>query len=245
MQIIQSRRSFLTGLSAAGVAGTFSMPRTSAAEPSSLETTTLRFSDFPESTCTVPQFIAAELLLQDGFSEVTQVSTRDNTTSVPMFENDEIDFSFELASALALGVDKGTPMKAVAGVHVGCWILFGHEGINSVLDLKGRRVSAGQASGSDPHIYVSAMATYVGLDPRTDIEWVQSDVAPVKLFEEGKVDAILSFPPEAQAVRRRPRHRQQHGRPALVTVFLLHAHGEPGVRSKLPCCHEARCSGRA
>jgi NitT/TauT family transport system substrate-binding protein len=47
------------------------------------------------------------------------------------------------------------------------------------------------------------MAAYVGLDPQSDIEWVYSDVSSAKLFEEGKVDALLSFPPEAQALRRR------------------------------------------
>jgi NitT/TauT family transport system substrate-binding protein len=46
------------------------------------------------------------------------------------------------------------------------------------------------------------MAAYVGLRP-TDIEWMQSDVTPVELFEQGKVDAIMTFPPEAQELRRR------------------------------------------
>ena len=91
MQIIQSRRSFLTGLSATGVASTLSLPYASATELPAPETTIIRFSDFPESTCTVPQFIAGELLLQDGFSEVIQVSTGDSTTSLSMFENDEIE----------------------------------------------------------------------------------------------------------------------------------------------------------
>jgi NitT/TauT family transport system substrate-binding protein len=178
------------------------MRRTLAAEHSALETTTVRFADFPGSTCTVPQFIAAELLRQDGFSEVVMVDTENNTTSVPMYERDQIDFSFELASALALGMDMGISTKVLAGVHVGCWMLIARDDINSVVDLKGRRVGAGPTAGSDPHVYISTLAAYVGLDPKTDIEWVYSDISAPKLFEEGKVDALLSFPPEAQAVRR-------------------------------------------
>ncbi|HWL92146.1 MAG TPA: ABC transporter substrate-binding protein, partial [Phycisphaerae bacterium] len=90
--------------------------------------------------------------MQDGFSEVVEVPLGTNTATTTMFENDEIDFAFELASVLVPGVDKGVPMKAVAGIHVGCWMLFGQDGIDSVLDLKGRRVGVGQSVGSDPHI---------------------------------------------------------------------------------------------
>lgn len=200
MPILASRRSFLTGMSAAGAAA-FGSARAIAAPD--LDTTRVRFADFSFTNCTVPQFVAAELLLQDGFSEIVEVPVGSSTISTPLFENDEIDFSFELASALALGVDGGTPMKAVAGVHVGCWMLFGHEGIDSIVDLKGRRVGVGPSAGSDPHVYVSTMAAYVGLDPQNDIEWVESDVPAVQLFEERKVDALLLFPPDAQSLRRR------------------------------------------
>jgi NitT/TauT family transport system substrate-binding protein len=119
-----------------------------------------------------------------------------------MFEADQADFGFELATAIAMNVDKGLPVTTLAGVHIGCYIVFAQEGINSILDLKGRRVGVGPVPGSEPHVYISAMAAYVGIDP-DDIEWVQSEITPVELFEQGKVDAIMSFPPEAQELRRR------------------------------------------
>ena len=55
----------------------------------------------------------------------------------------------------------------------------------------------------DPHVFVSAMATFVGLDPAKDINWVTGKEKPAKLFAEGKVDAFLAFPPEAQDLRAR------------------------------------------
>jgi NitT/TauT family transport system substrate-binding protein len=203
MRQIHSRRGFLAGLSSAGIAGAFPLPSASAAEQAPLETTTVRIADFPGGICTAPQYIAEELLRQDGFSEVVQVPMGKTNVTAPFMERDEVDFGLDLATALAIAIDTRKPITALAGVHVGCFILFAQHGINSILDLKGRRVGIGPTAGSDPQIYVSAMATYVGLDPRTDIEWVQSDVTPVKLFEQGKVDALLSFPPEAQELRRR------------------------------------------
>jgi NitT/TauT family transport system substrate-binding protein len=48
------------------------------------------------------------------------------------------------------------------------------------------------------------MATYVGLDPNRDINWVTSpSVKPKELFAEGKIDAFLGFPPEPQEMRAR------------------------------------------
>jgi NitT/TauT family transport system substrate-binding protein len=202
MQIIRNRRSFLAGLSAVGTAGLLKIGDALAAEPP-IETTTVRIADFPGSVCTAPQYVAEELLRQDGFSDVQQISTGDNTTTTPMFEADKVDFGLDFATALALTVDKERPMKALAGVHVGCYVLFAQEGIDSVLDLKGRSVGIGPQLGTDPHLFVTVMATYVGLNAAKDINWVISDVTPTQLFEEGKIDALMTFPPESQELRRR------------------------------------------
>jgi NitT/TauT family transport system substrate-binding protein len=89
----------------------------------------------------------------------------------------------------------------LAGIHVGCFELFAREGIRSVADLKGRTVGI-QSLESPPHVFLSAMATLVGLDPAKDIEWVTSaKVRPIELFAEGKIDAFLGFPPEPQRLR--------------------------------------------
>jgi NitT/TauT family transport system substrate-binding protein len=46
------------------------------------------------------------------------------------------------------------------------------------------------------------MAAYVGLDPATDIEWVEAPgTSAMQLFNEGKVDAFLGTPPEPQEQR--------------------------------------------
>ncbi|NJO37545.1 MAG: ABC transporter substrate-binding protein [Rhizobiales bacterium] len=48
------------------------------------------------------------------------------------------------------------------------------------------------------------MASYVGLDPLADINWVTSpSVRPKELFAENKIDAFLGFPPEPQELRAR------------------------------------------
>ena len=68
------------------------------------------------------------------------------------------------------------------------------------MDLKGRSVGGGGDLGSDPHVFVSATATHVGLNPLKDIHWT-SDFDPMELFAQRKVDAFLTLPPAPGAAR--------------------------------------------
>jgi NitT/TauT family transport system substrate-binding protein len=91
----------------------------------------------------------------------------------------------------------------VGGVHIGCFELFAREGIRSMLDLKGKTVGV-QAVGSSQYLFVSGMASYVGLQPAKDIRWVtSSSPKPMELFVEGKIDAFLGLPPEPQELHAR------------------------------------------
>jgi NitT/TauT family transport system substrate-binding protein len=57
------------------------------------------------------------------------------------------------------------------------------------------------------------MASYVGLDPVQDINWVTSpSVPPIQLFADGKADAFLAFPPAPQEL-----HARKIGRVILNT----------------------------
>ena len=88
----------------------------------------------------------------------------------------------------------------LSGVYVGCYELFAHEGINSVMDLKGRSVGGGGDLGSDPHVFVSATATRTGLNPLKDIHWT-CDFDPMELFAQRKVDAFLALSSAPGAAR--------------------------------------------
>jgi NitT/TauT family transport system substrate-binding protein len=115
----------------------------------------------------------------------------------------ELDFSLNFAAPLVLSIDAGDPVTVLTGVHSGCFELFANERIQSILDLKGKSVGV-QGLGSIPHVFLAVMATYVGLDPVNDINWVASpSVKPKELFADGKIDAFLGFPPEPQELRAR------------------------------------------
>ena len=200
MRILQTRRRFLTTLSGAGAAGLLHAPRVLAAE-GALETTSVRLSNGP-GICVSPQYIAEELLLAEGFTDIRYVETP--AGAVPeAIGRGKLDFAMTYATTLAAAIDRGEAIILLAGVHVGCFDLFGNEGIRSVTDLKGKTVGV-QALGHSDHMFVSVMAAHVELDPVNDIHWITSQSpTPAELFADGKIDACLGTPPVAQDLRAR------------------------------------------
>jgi NitT/TauT family transport system substrate-binding protein len=201
MQVWQSRRDFLAGLSGAGAAGILGTGAARADEPPP-ETTTIRLSKV-SGICIAPQYVADELLRAEGFTEVRYVAMEAGIGPSEMVGRGELDFALNFAPLLVIPLDTGGAIRVLAGVHSGCFELFAHERIRRLLDLKGKSVGV-QGIGSTPHVFLAVMATYVGLDPVNDIDWVTSpSVKPKELFVEGKIDAFLGFPPEPQELRAR------------------------------------------
>jgi NitT/TauT family transport system substrate-binding protein len=199
MSIMPTRRRFLTTLSLAGAAGLVHPPR-GLAEEGALETTTVRLPKI-FSICVAPQYVADDLLRAEGFTDIRYVAT--GTNAPEAIARGEIDFGSNFAPVLVTGLDRGFPITALGPEHVGCFEVFGKEGIQSILDLKGKSVGV-EAIGSPTHLFLSVIAANIGIDPSKDINWVTSgSVKPMQLFMDGKIDAFLGLPPEPQELRAR------------------------------------------
>ena len=198
MPIKQTRRRFLSALSLAGTAGLLCPPAVFAAE-GQLETTSVRLAKMPDM-CMAPQLVAQELLRDEGFTDVQYIDTT-NDQLADAVGTGKVDMSLSYVSQFLTKIDAGQPIVLVAGVMVGCIELFAQEGIRSVGDLKGKKIGV-RALGSSPHGLISATLAHVGLDPKTDVEWV-ADPAPAKAFAEGRVDAVELVPPASQELRAR------------------------------------------
>ncbi len=196
-----SRREFLAGTSMLGAATLLGLPGTATAEPPP-ETTRIRLVGSP-GICLAPQFLAEELLRLEGFSQVEYVPTRDEDTDPNVLVADgRADFTMDGATALVPALDGGRPIVVLAGVHGGCYELFGNERVRAVRDLKGKNVAIGKLGAAD-HVYIASMTAYVGVDPRKDVKWITTGTfdGAMELFIDGKVDAFMGFPPQPQKVR--------------------------------------------
>jgi NitT/TauT family transport system substrate-binding protein len=200
MSMIQNRRRFLATLSSAGAAGLMSAPA-SFAQEAPPETTTIKLAKHP-GICVAPQYVAGELLRAEGFTDIRYADRPPAVLSAAIGRG-EVDLSLHFVGPLITAIDSGERITMVAGIHVGCFELFAHEGIRGIRDLKGKRVGI-QGPGVAAQVFLSSMAAYVGLDPVKDIDWVTSPlVSPMELFADGKIDAFLGFPPETQELRAR------------------------------------------
>jgi NitT/TauT family transport system substrate-binding protein len=195
-----NRREFFRKFTLVGTAGLFGLkPWVSAAEPPP-ETTTLRL-DQTGAICIAPQFVAEELLRGEGFTEVHYVKTGGGAGSAKAMASGALDIGTTNVWTILTEIDAGAPMVVLAGLHIGCFELFGQAHIRSIRDLQGKRVAV-TALGSGRHLFLASMATYVGLDPRQDLHWVTDPPAvAMRLFAAGQVDAFMGFPPEPQALR--------------------------------------------
>jgi NitT/TauT family transport system substrate-binding protein len=208
----QTRRRFLTTVSAIGAAGLLRAPPLLAAD-GTLETTTVRLAN-EGAICEAPLYAAEDLLRTEGFIDVRYPKINDLGV-VDAVAGGAVDFELSLVfGSLPRAIEAGLPIVALAGLHVGCFELFAKEGIRNVADLKGKSVGLSGVAA-----LLTLMVASVGLDPAKDIRWfsgalrkdrsldydVVTDLptTPLDLFAEGKIDAFLAAPAQAQELRAR------------------------------------------
>jgi len=196
-----SRRSFLTSASALSAGTLLRIPAATAADPPP-ETTRIRLTR-DIAICTAPQLLAEAFLRLEGFTDVTYVDLTLGS-AYDMLDAGQVDMTLENAPALVYAMHQASKWVVIAGIHAGCYELFGHETVRNLRDLKGKSVAVYAMGGGD-HVLVSSMLAYVGMDPKSEVRWVPEDTLgdAMRLFVHGEVDAFMGFPPQPQELRAR------------------------------------------
>jgi NitT/TauT family transport system substrate-binding protein len=194
-----TRRTFLANASALGAASLFALPRSALCEPPP-ETKQIRLAH-AEAICLAPQYVAEELLRLEGFSEVSYVEIANDITIEGLYTG-QADLTMEAAPTIVYAMDSRPSLVALAGIHAGCYELFGNERVRAIRDLQGKTVSVYALGGAD-HMLLASMLAYVGVNPKRDVNWIVGDKSldAMHLFIEGKADAFMGFPPKPQELR--------------------------------------------
>ena len=200
MQIIPSRRSFLAGLSAVGAASLLNIPANAAGELPP-ETTSVRLPQWiGGGNCWAAAYFAGELMRAEGLTDVQYVQGDPKVDQSVWIAKGITDFSINYPPFHITSIESGVPIKVLSGLHSGCLELIANDKIESVVDLKGKKVGV-YGFGFATQQLLSLMAAYVGLDPARDIHWVDTEGKDIELFTQGKIDAFLVTPPRAQKAR--------------------------------------------
>jgi NitT/TauT family transport system substrate-binding protein len=164
------------------------------------ETTKIRLVQIP-AICQAPQYVAEELLGSEGFTEVHYLKKEGTADIETALASGEADLNGHFAAPLLLRLEAGDPIVILAGLHIGCFELFGTHEVRTIRDLKGKTVAV-PALDSSRYVFLASMVAYVGLDLRKDINVVtHPGPESIQLLSEGKIDAYLGFPPEPQEMR--------------------------------------------
>jgi NitT/TauT family transport system substrate-binding protein len=145
-----TRRRFLGGLTLARTARMRGpTPRPVAAEPPP-KTTTLRLLQDP-GICFAPEYVAEELLQSEGCTDVRYIKTTGVVAAAKALATGELHFGTQASMLLHTRIDAGAPIVYLAGLHRGCFELFGTDRVRAIHDLKGRRVGVAEL-GSSRHL---------------------------------------------------------------------------------------------
>lgn len=192
------RRRFLVTTSALGAGSLLGLRGAAAAEPPP-EVTTIRLVRAP-AICFAPQYLAEALLRMEGFSQVRYVDQSRGNSFDHVFDG-EADLTMDAAPAIVYAMESDRVPVTVAGIHAGCYELFGNARVNAIRDIKGKTVAV-HALGGPAYVLLSSMLAYVGMNPTKDVNWI-TDPDAMRLFATGKTDAYMGFAPEPHELRAR------------------------------------------
>lgn len=195
-----SRRAFMTGLTLVGSAGWLGVrPEPVGADPPP-ETTTLKLVQFPIA-CFAPYYLAEELLRGEGFTDVRYAKLAPSQTNLKALSSGDVHLTVTDIHTALLHLDAEASIVLLAGVHGGCYELFGTNGVRAVRELKGRIVSV---ANPGRQAFVASMAAWIGLNPSKDIDFLMQPASSgMELFAQGVVDAFMGSPPDPQELRTR------------------------------------------
>ena len=206
-----SRREFLIGAAGVGLAGAgvvllgacgsdsgkgspTSTPGTAAEPPP--ETTTIRLVR-ALSTCFAPLYLAEPFLLAEGFTNVQYVEDALGDHGAGQLAKGEVDMSITIAAGLTVAIDRADKLVVLAGVGNTCFEVFASDRVQTLRDLKGKRISVYRTDATDPtHLFIATLLAYEGIDLKNEVEFVPNltNDAPLQL-KAGTIDAALSLAP--------------------------------------------------
>lgn len=159
--------------------------------------------------CLAPQYLCEAFLRNEGFDEVEFVpATAGRAQYSPIWVPNMLaeglaDLSMGAAPGIVDVISRNGPVTVIGGIHAGCYELFAHGAVRRLADLKHRSIAVSEYT--DGRLFVSSMLAYVGIDPNRDVHWARTktDDEAMALFETGRADAFLGFPPQPQQLRAR------------------------------------------
>jgi NitT/TauT family transport system substrate-binding protein len=166
------------------------------------ETTTIGLAGDP---CDSAIFGAERYLREEGFTDIQFTDLAGNAAIVAGKAQIGRGFPTGFFSL----VESGTPkVVTLGGLHPGCVEIWAQPGIASLKDLRGRNITvAAKTLANAAYSYMAMTLKQAGIDPR-DVNWVvQADADTLKLYLDGKNDAVFVAAAAVPALMKNPANK--------------------------------------
>ncbi len=165
------------------------------------ETTSIKLA---AGACDSAIFGAERFLREEGFTDV-QFTDALTATAITA-GNAHIGNAFP--QAFFNSVESAPKVVALGGLHPGCIEIWAQPGIASVKDLKGRTITVpSKALASLPYTWMAMALKQAGVDPKDVNFVVQADADLLKLYLDGKSDALFVATTAAAALKTNPANK--------------------------------------
>jgi NitT/TauT family transport system substrate-binding protein len=155
------------------------------------ETTTVRI--VTPVACEAGMMLADDYLREEGFTDIRYVNT--SFIERGWLLNREADVSLAHPEFIVVSLEAGVPLVMLAGLHAGCFELWARPDIQSIGELRGKRIAVRRAEISDQfYAWFATLLGYIGFDPLKDVQFIAGGDGPGmnNAFIEGRADAVLT-----------------------------------------------------
>jgi NitT/TauT family transport system substrate-binding protein len=168
------------------------------------ETTTVRI--VTPVACEAGMMLADDYLREEGFTDIRYVNT--SFIERGWLLNREADVSLAHPEFIVVSLDAGVPLVMLAGLHAGCFELWARPDIQSIGELRGKRIAVRRTDTSDQfYAWFATLLAYIGIDPLKDVQFIAGGDGPGmnSAFIEGRSDAVLTGSATGPRFKRLPK----------------------------------------
>ncbi len=152
------------------------------------ETATIRLGC---GACDAPIFAAERSLRDEGFADV-QINDVGSSAASAALTSGKIDLGVVVPSHFINAVQTGVNLVALGSIHAGCFEIWSPQSVGSLKDMPGKTVVVpAKALAALGYSYIAIVLEQAGVDPKNVNFAVQADADPVKLYLDGKNDAVF------------------------------------------------------
>ncbi len=168
------------------------------------ETTTIRLPNEFElfQPRNAPLYIAEQFLPAEGFTSVQHIDLPRPTNIEEQLAANNIDIGIPIASSVTVAADAGDQLVILAGLSNSAFELFGNDRVQSLRDLKGKRIWGKRDATDGSYSFMATLLAYIGIDVEHEVEIV--DLSPGDLFlqaQAGTIDAWVMVRPYSTLFR--------------------------------------------